>query len=240
MEDQFTRTRMLLGDDAIRRLAEARVAVFGVGGVGGYVVEVLARSGVGAIDLVDNDTVNITNINRQIIALHSTIGMAKVDVAERRIKDINPDCNVMKYRLFYLPDNADAIDLARYDYVVDCIDTVTAKIELIRRCKSLDIPIICSMGTANKMDPTQFRIADIYQTSIDPLAKILRKKLRHIGIQHLKVVYSLEEPMKPYTEYEPEGSRESRRPTPASNAFVPAAAGLVIGGEVVKEIISQR
>lgn len=237
MEDQYTRTRMLLGDDAVKRLADAKVVVFGIGGVGGYVVEVLARSGVGTIDLVDNDTVNVTNINRQIIALHSTIGMAKVEVAERRIKDINPCCNVTTYRMFYLPDNADAIDLAKYDYVVDCIDTVVAKIELIRRCKALGVPVICSMGTANKMSATLFRVADINQTSVDPLAKILRKKLRHIGIEHVKVVFSTEEPMKPHSEYEPEGSRTSRRPIPASNAFVPAAAGLIIGGEVVKELI---
>ena len=236
MEDQFTRTRMLIGDDAVQRLANAHVAVFGVGGVGGYVVEVLARSGVGAIDIIDNDTVNITNINRQIIALHSTIGQPKVDVTAVRIKDINPNCRVEKFNMFYLPENAGTIDLSKYDYVVDCIDTVTAKIELIKRCHTLGKPIICSMGTANKMDPTQFRIVDITETSIDPLAKILRKKLRHIGIEHVKVVFSPEQPMKPLTEYEPESDNTSRRPTPASNAFVPAAAGLVIGGEVVKEI----
>lgn len=237
MEDQFTRTRMLIGDDAVKTLASAHVAVFGVGGVGGYVVEVLARSGIGAIDIIDNDTVSITNINRQIIALHSTVGKLKTDVAAERIKDINPNCKVEKFNMFYLPENADAIDLSKYDYVVDCIDTVTAKIELIKRCHALGIPIICSMGTANKMDPTQFRIVNIAETSIDPLAKILRKKLRHIGIDHLKVAFSQEEPIKPLNEYEPESDKTSRRPTPASNAFVPAAAGLIIGGEVVREII---
>ena len=222
---------MLLGSEAMDRLAKSRVAVFGVGGVGGYVVEVLARSGVGAIDIVDNDRVCVTNINRQIIALLSTIGRYKVDVAEERIHDINSQCVVTKYQQFYLPENADTIDLSQFDYVVDCVDTVTAKLEIIRRCKRLDVPLISSMGAANKLDATAFRVADIDKTAVDPLAKIIRKKLRKEGIAGVKVVYSEEEPIKPlYT------TEATERPVPASNAFVPAAAGLIIGGEVVKDL----
>ncbi len=217
-------------------LAASRVAVFGVGGVGGYAVEVLARSGVGALDLVDNDTVNITNINRQIIALLSTIGQYKVDVAGQRILDINSECRVTKHRQFYLPENADQIDLRQFDYVVDCIDTVTAKLELIRRCKQAGIPIISSMGAANKLDATAFRVADIEKTSVDPLAKIIRKKLRKEGIRDVKVVYSEEEPLQTFETTE-ETAAPGRHSIPASNAFVPAAAGLIIGGEVVKDLI---
>ena len=234
---------MLFGDEALATLARSRVAVFGVGGVGGYAVEVLARSGVGALDLIDNDRVSITNINRQIIALTSTIGQFKVDVARERILDINPECRVTTYRQFYLPENADTIDLSAYDYVVDCIDTVTAKLELIRRCKRLGVRIISSMGAANKIDPTAFRVADISKTSIDPLAKIIRKKLRREGITDVKVVFSEEEPMTPLPQPATEEKEEStgqptpRRSTPASNAFVPAAAGLVVGGTVVKDLI---
>lgn len=221
------------------RLSGCHVAVFGVGGVGGYAVEVLARSGVGAITLIDNDCVSISNINRQIIALLSTVGRPKVEVARERILDINPECKVTTLQQFYLPENADEIDLTTFDYVVDCIDTVKAKLELIRRCRSLNVPIICSMGAANKMDATAFRVADIDKTSVDPLAKIIRKKLRKEGIHGVKVVYSEEEPLLP-TEPTEEAIPEGRHTIPASNAFVPAAAGLIIGGEVLKDLILDR
>ena len=245
MEHEFTRTEMLIGTDALDRLKRASVIIFGVGGVGGYTCEALARSGVGRLTLVDKDTVSITNINRQILALHSTLGMYKVDVAEQRIKDINPACSVDARKMFYLPENADDIDLSEYDYVVDCIDTVKAKLELARRCHRLGVPFISSMGAANKMDATGFRVADIQKTQIDPLAKVIRKQLRKEGIYHLKVVYSEEIPMKPYNfdNNLPENNMSAddcttagKRPTPASNAFVPAAAGLVIASEVVKTI----
>lgn len=239
MQDQFSRTEMLFGKSAMQRLAKSRVAVFGVGGVGGYVVEVLARSGVGTIALIDNDHVALSNVNRQIIATLSTVGRLKVDVCEERIHDINPACAVRKYPMFYLPANADTINLAEYDYVVDCIDTVAAKLELIRRCHDLQVPLICCMGAANKMDPTAFRVTDIYKTNMDPLAKIIRKKLRKLGIRELKVVYSEEEPMQP-SEPAGEETQKERRPVPASNAFVPAAAGLVCGGEVVKDLIKNE
>lgn len=243
--DQFQRTRMLLGDAAVELLREKHVAVFGVGGVGGHVVEVLARSGVGAIDIIDNDRVNITNINRQIIALHSTVGQLKVDVMEQRILDINPDCTVRKFATFYLPANADEFDLTKYDYVVDCIDTVSAKVELVRRCHALNIRILSCMGAANKMDATAFRITDISKTSMDPLAKVIRKRLRKLNIDHLKVVFSEEQPTVPMVQDtcndNPECSGQSaRRPVPASNAFVPAAAGLIAGGEVIKDIIGWK
>lgn len=236
MENQYSRLELLIGENAVANIRQSKVAVFGVGGVGGYVVEVLARSGVGSICIIDNDKVNITNINRQIIALHSTIGEYKVDALEKRILDINPDCNVIKHKMFYLPDNADEIDLTGYDYVIDCIDTVAAKIELIKRCKSLSIPIICSMGTANKMNPLAFRITDLSKTNIDPLARVLRKKLRKIGITSLDVLYSEEQPRRLGNETLTD---ENTHPTPASNAFVPAAAGLIIGGEVVKRLMAR-
>lgn len=236
MENQYSRLELLIGENAVANIRQSKVAVFGVGGVGGYVVEILARSGVGSICIIDNDKVNITNINRQIIALHSTIGEYKVDALEKRILDINPDCNVIKYKMFYLPDNADEIDLTGYDYVIDCIDTVAAKIELIKRCKSFSIPIICSMGTANKMNPLAFRITDLSKTNIDPLARVLRKKLRKIGITSLDVLYSEEQPRRLGSE---EITNNNAHPTPASNAFVPAAAGLIIGGEVVKRLMAR-
>ncbi|HEY9543201.1 tRNA threonylcarbamoyladenosine dehydratase [Prevotella sp.] len=250
MQNQFSRTQLLFGKPALDTLKGARVAIFGIGGVGGHVVEVLARSGVGELAIIDNDRVCITNINRQIIALQSTIGRYKVDVAEERIHDINKECIVHKYQMFYLPQNADEIDLSKYDYVVDCIDTITAKIELIKRCHSLHIPIISSMGAANKLDPTAFEIADINKTQMDPLAKIIRKKLRKLNIPKLKVVYSKEEPLRPieettiptpndgaYADNDMEKQAE-RRTVPASNAFVPAAAGIILGGEVVKDLIA--
>lgn len=226
MEDPFSRTRLLFGNAALDKLAACHIAVFGVGGVGGYATEVLARSGVGALDLIDSDRVCLSNINRQIIALHSTIGRLKVDVAKERIHDINPNCEVRTYPTFYLPENADEFDLSQYDYVVDCIDTVTAKLEVIRRCHRHGVPVISSMGAAYKTDATGFHVADIEQTQMDPLAKIIRKKLRKEGIHGLKVVYSEEQPL-----------AVSDRSTPASNAFVPAAAGLILGGEVVKDLI---
>ena len=240
-EDIFSRTRMLLGQGALELLGKSKVAIFGVGGVGGYVAEVLARSGVGELHLIDNDVVCASNINRQIYALHSTIGLPKVMVASKRIHDINPACRVCTYQLFYLPENADTIDLGSMDYVVDCIDTVTAKIELALRCHALGVPLISSMGAANKMDPTGFRVADINKTKVDPLAKAIRQKLRKMGITHLKVVYSEEPPIKPLSTPSCQESSDNgetpRRSIPASNAFVPAAAGLVVGGEVVKDLI---
>lgn len=227
---------MLLGAEAMKRLAGSRVAVFGVGGVGGYVVEVLARSGVGAIDLIDNDTVSESNVNRQIIALMTNVGRDKVDVAEERILAINPECVVRKHKMFYVRDNADEMDLTVYDYIADCIDTVSAKMELVRRCTRLGIPLLCSMGAANKLDPTAFRVADITKTMMDPLAKIMRKKLRREGINHFKCVYSAEKPLE-LKEQAPEGEDPgTHHMVVASNAFVPAAAGIVMGGEIVKDI----
>lgn len=251
-ENQFSRTRALIGDEAVERLRGSHVAVFGVGGVGGYVVEVLARSGVGSIDIIDSDRVSVSNINRQIIALHSTVGRLKVDVAAERIRDINPDCTVRCFPVFYLPKdsgdlkaNADSFDLSQYDYVVDCIDTVSAKIDLIRRCHALGTPLLSCMGAANKMDATAFRVADINETQMDPLAKVIRKKLRKLDIPRLKVVYSEEQPMKSALfEDKPEKQNDAsptlKRPIPASNAFVPAAAGLIAGGEVIKDIIAKH
>ena len=233
MQNPFARTELLFGKEAIEMLHQACVIVFGVGGVGGYVVEVLARSGVGNICMVDNDTINPTNLNRQIIALHSTLGRLKIDAMEERIHDIYPACKVEKHAMFYLPENADSIDLAQYDYVVDCIDTVKAKLEIIRRCHRLNIPVISSMGAANKIDPTAFRVTDISKTDTDPLAKVLRKTLRKEGITHFKVVCSNETPILP-----PLDSVEGK--VPASNAFVPATAGLIIGGEVIKDIINNK
>ena len=234
---------MLFGQAAIETLQRSHVAVFGIGGVGGYAVEVLARSGVGEITLIDNDRVCWSNINRQIYALTSTIGQLKVDVAKARINDINPSCKVHCYPMFYLPENADEIDLSTYDYVVDCIDTIKAKLELIRRCHRLNVPLISSMGAANKIDATAFRVVDLSETNMDPLARILRKTLRKEGIVHLKVVYSEEQPLVPVESEKVEDSEaneekvSTHRTTPASNAFVPAAAGLIVGGEVVKDLI---
>lgn len=238
MQEWYSRTEMLFGHEAIEALAAARVAVFGVGGVGGYAVEVMARSGVGRIDLIDNDTVSITNINRQIIALNSNVGQYKVDVARQRVLDINPQCDVRAIRMFYLPEEANNIDLSEYDYVVDCIDTIKAKIDIAIRCHELGVPVISSMGAANKLDPTMFRVTDLSKTSMDPIARIMRKKLRKVGIEHLKVVYSEEQPEKATDCDAPDdNATTSKRPVPASNAFVPAAAGIIIGGEVVKDII---
>ncbi len=233
MKAQFSRIQMLVGEAAIKTLNASRVAVFGVGGVGGYVVEVLARSGVGAIDVIDNDRVCPTNINRQILATHSTVGELKVDVAEQRIHDINPLCQVRKFPMFYLPERAADLPLEHYDYVVDCIDTVTAKLDIIRRCKALGVPILSCMGAAFKMDATQFQVTDIHKTVNDPLARVIRNKLRREGIKKLKVVYSPEVPLK---NIEQESTEEQGK-TPGSNAWVPATAGLIAGGEVVKDLI---
>lgn len=236
-EEWLDRTERLIGSEALERLAVARVALFGIGGVGGYALEVLARSGVGAIDLIDGDRVAVTNINRQLIALTSTVGRMKTDVAEERVKDINPRCKVVKYNIFYLPDNADTINLKDYDYVADCIDNITAKAELIRRCTEMNVPIISCMGAAFKMNVTAFRVADLADTKMDPIAKLLRKRLRPLGIEHVKVVYSEEVPL-----LRQEKNKEGRgtRPIPASNAFVPAAAGLLLGSEVVKDLTTKK
>ncbi len=237
MVNEFSRTALLLGDEAIEKLKKARVAVFGVGGVGGYTVEALARSGVGAIDLIDNDRVSLSNINRQIIATHSTIGQLKVEVAKERVLDINPNCEVKTYPVLYMPETADAFDFSLYDYVVDAIDTVTGKIELVMRAQEKGTPIISSMGAGNKLDPTAFEVADIYKTSVCPLAKVMRRELKKRGVKKLKVVYSKEEAITPVGEIEEDA--QGRRSIPGSIAFVPSVAGLIIGGEVVKDIVKK-
>ena len=227
---------MLIGEEGLEKLLSSHVCVFGVGGVGSYVVEALARSGVGKIDLVDADTVCESNINRQIIATHKTLGMYKVDAEKDRILEINPNCEVGVYRMFYLPENAGDIDMNVYDYVVDAVDTVTAKIEIIKRAKEAGTPVISSMGAANKLDPTAFEVADIYKTQVCPLAKVMRRELKKRGIESLKVVYSREEAIKPFRLEEEEAGR---RVTPASIAFVPSVAGLIVAGEVIKDLIKR-
>ena len=248
MLNQFSRTQLLLGQDGMDRLANARVAVFGVGGVGGFTVEALARSGVGAIDLIDDDKVCLTNINRQIIALRSTVGKYKVDVAAERLRDINQNIQVNTYKTFYMPDTAHQFDFSQYDYVVDAIDTITGKLELVMQAHKAGTPIICSMGAGNKLDPTAFRVADIYKTSVDPLARVMRHELRKRGIKKLKVVYSEEPPMRPVDDMAsscrtncicPPGVARKcteRRDIPGSNAFVPSVVGLIIAGEVIKDL----
>ena len=246
MPDRFQRTKMLLGEGALKRLAECRVAVFGVGGVGGYVVEALARSGVGALDLVDKDLVDVTNINRQIIAADSTVGRPKVDVARARVLDINPDCRVTAHRCFFLPETEAQFDFTQYDYVVDAIDTVTAKLSLAERAQAAGVPIISAMGAGNKLDPTSFRVADIYETSGDPLARVMRRELRKRGVTRLKVVYSTEPPITPIAAADATPA-ESGAPavasprwgTPGSAAFVPSVAGLIIASEVVRDLIGE-
>ncbi len=233
MEDQYSRTRLLLGQAALDKLRRSRVAVFGVGGVGGYAVEALARSGVGRLDLIDSDTVSLSNLNRQIIATHSTVGMHKVDAAAERIKDIDPTIEVRTYKIFYTPETAGQFDFTQYDYVVDAIDTVTGKLALVERAKQAGTPILSCMGAGNKLDAAAFDVADISRTSMCPLARIMRKELRKRGIGHLKVVYSREEALEPLEEIETEGQR---RPVPGSVAFVPGAAGLIAAGEVVKDL----
>jgi tRNA A37 threonylcarbamoyladenosine dehydratase len=238
IHEQFLRTQMLLGTEALEKLQKARVAVFGIGGVGGYTVEALARSGVGQLDLIDSDTVSASNINRQILATHSTVGMPKVEAAKTRILDINPDCLVRTYQMFYLPETADQFDFTQYDYIVDAIDTVTGKLQLVQRAYEVGTPIICCMGTGNKLDASAFEVADISKTTMCPLARIMRKELAKRGIKHLKVVYSKEEALTP-TGWEEEAAALGKRQIPGSVAFVPGAAGLILAGEVIKDIANR-
>ena len=235
MQEQFLRTAMLLGEEAVERLKNARVAVFGIGGVGGYTVEALARAGIGRIDLIDNDEVSRSNINRQLLATHSTVGMPKVEAARIRILDINPDCVVRTHQVFYTPETAGRFDFREYDYIVDAIDTVTGKLALVERANEAGTPIICCMGTGNKLDASAFQVADISKTSMCPLARIMRKELGKRGIKHLKVVYSQEEALTP-TGWEEEAAALGKRQIPGSVAFVPGTAGLILAGEVVKDI----
>ncbi|MCH5316998.1 MAG: tRNA threonylcarbamoyladenosine dehydratase [Eubacterium sp.] len=242
MLNQFSRTELLLGREAMEKLAGCRVAVFGIGGVGGYTVEALARSGVGAIDLIDDDKVCLTNINRQIIATRKTVGQYKVDVAEERILEINPNVKVTKFQTFYTPETADQFDFTQYDYIVDAIDTVTGKIALVVNAKAAGTPIISSMGAGNKLDPTAFEVADLYKTSVCPLAKVMRRELKNRGIKKLKVVYSKEPAMTPAESEESRlegnenGNVHARRQVPGSTAFVPSVVGLIIAGEVIKDL----
>ena len=235
MQEQFIRTEMLLGAEALRRLQRARVALFGLGGVGGYVLEALARSGVGQLDLIDNDTVSVSNLNRQILATHATIGMRKVDAARQRVQDINPDCLVRTYAVFYTPETAGQFDFTQYDYIVDAIDTVTGKLALVQHAHDAGAPIISCMGTGNKLNPAMFEVADISKTSMCPLARVMRRELGKRGIRHLKVVYSKEEAIAP-TGWEAEAAALGKRQIPGSSAFVPGAAGLILAGEVVRDI----
>lgn len=233
VEGRFERMEMLLGKEAAGRLQKARVAVFGIGGVGGYVAEALARSGVGAIDLIDSDKVAESNINRQIIALSGTIGKYKTDVMKERILEINPSAEVRVFHCFFLPENKDAFDFSGYSYIVDAVDTVTAKIELVMQAREYGIPVISSMGTGNKLDPARFEVADIYETSVCPLARVMRRELKKRGIKNLKVVYSREEPIA----VSGEKNDSSRRPVPGSVAFVPPVAGMIMAGEIIKDML---
>ena len=235
MTGEFSRTELLIGKAAVKKLAKCRVAVFGIGGVGGYAVEALVRSGIGAIDLIDNDTVSLSNLNRQILATHQTLGKNKVDVASKRITDINPNVAVFKHQCFYLPENADMFDFSAYDYVIDAVDTVTAKLSIITEAKRAGVPVISCMGAGNKLDPTLFRVADIYKTKVCPLAKVMRNECKKRGIKNLKVVYSEELPIHPAKSDEEKGA--SGRPAPGSIAFVPSVAGLILAGEVIKDLI---
>ena len=252
MLGQFSRTELIFGKEAMEKLASSRVAVFGIGGVGGFTVEALVRSGVGAVDLIDDDKVCLTNINRQIYATRKTVGQYKVDVAKERILDINPDADVRIYKTFFTPETADGFDFSEYDYVVDAIDTVTGKIELVLKAKAANTPIICSMGAGNKLDPTAFEVADIYKTSVCPLARVMRYELRKRGVDSLKVVYSKEKPIPPVEDMAiscktncicPPGTARKctqRNQVPGSNAFVPSTAGLIIAGEVIKDLTGIR
>ena len=234
----FSRTQLLLGKEAMEKLHNARVAVFGLGGVGGYVAEALARSGVGQLDLIDSDSVSVSNLNRQILATHSTVGLPKVEAARRRILDINPDCIVRVHQVFYTPETAGLFDFTQYNYIVDAIDTVTGKLALIGAARAANVSIICSMGTGNKLDPTAFRVADLADTSVCPLARIMRKECRRRGFDGVKVVYSEEDPLTPNPSAEEmEELPEGRNALPGSCAFVPASAGLLLAGEVIKELI---
>ena len=233
---EFCRTAYLLGEDSVRLLAAKKVAVFGVGGVGGYICEALSRAGIGALDLYDADTVAVSNINRQIVALHSTIGKYKTEVMKERIADINPDCSVRTFNVFYLPDNADSFDLSQYDYVADAVDTVKAKLERAVRAKAAGVPIISAMGAGNKLDPCAFKVADISKTSTCPLAKVMRRELRARGINHLKVVYSEEAAHEPHRLDESEITSPGKRTVPGSISFVPSVVGLIMAGEIIKDI----
>ena len=236
MKEQFSRTGLLLGETAVERLSRARVAVFGLGGVGGYTVEALARAGVGNLDLIDKDTVSLSNINRQILATHDTVGMEKTEAAKQRVLKINPEARVRTYPVFYTPDTASDFDFTRYDYIVDAIDTVTAKLALVQQARAAGTPIISCMGTGNKLDPTMFRVEDLAKTSMCPLARVMRKELGKRGIRHLKVVYSQEQALTP-TGWEEEAAATGKRQIPGSVSFVPGAAGLILAGEVIKDLI---
>lgn len=230
---------MLLGKEAVEKLKNSRVAVFGIGGVGGYALEALVRAGVGEIDIVDSDDVAVSNINRQILATTKTVGQKKVDVAEKRAKEINPDVKINKFPIFYLPETADVFDFANYDYIIDAIDTVSGKMELVKRAHEIGTPIICSMGTGNKLDPSAFEVADIYKTSVCPLAKVMRGLCKKAGIKHLKVVYSKELPITPHEIEGTEKKGTVGRTSPASCSFVPPVAGFILAGEVVKDLVNK-
>ncbi len=233
----FSRTELILGSGAMERLSAARVAVFGIGGVGGYTAEALARSGIGALDLIDNDTVSESNINRQIIALHSTVGRYKTEAAAERLQDINPNLKLTLHNIFFTPETAAEFDFTKYDYVVDAIDTVTGKIELVMRAQSAEVPVISAMGAGNKLDPTAFEVSDIYSTSVCPLARVMRYELKKRGVKALKVVYSREKPLTPARAAE---EAPAGKAVPGSTAFVPPVMGLIIAGEVVKDIAMIR
>lgn len=246
MLNQFSRTELLLGCEAMEKLANSRVAVFGLGGVGSYTLEALVRSGVGAVDLIDDDKVCLTNLNRQLYATHKTLGQYKVDVAAQRIAEINPDVTVRTYKTFYTPETAEQFDFSLYDYVVDAIDTVTGKISLVLQAQAACTRIISAMGAGNKLDPTAFEVADIFDTSVCPLAKVMRKELARRGVKQLKVVYSKEKPIVPIesgaqceSNSDEEGSHAQRRQVPGSSAFVPPVVGLIIAGEVIKDIVGK-
>lgn len=233
MDNQFSRTELVYGEGTIEKLSGKRVAVFGIGGVGGYVCEALVRSGVQAFDLIDSDKISLTNINRQIIALHSTVGRSKTEVMKERMLDINPDVDVRIHNKFFLPDNADEFPFGEYDYVVDAVDTVAAKLEIITRCQAMGVPVISSMGAGNKLDPSGFRIADIYSTTMCPLAKVMRKELKARGVKALKVVFSDEPPRKSVIS-------DGRRNAPGSTAFAPSVAGLILASEVMKDLVASE
>lgn len=235
MESQWIRTELLLGEEAVQILKQSHVAIFGVGGVGGFVCEALARTGVGTFDLIDRDTVSVSNINRQIIATHSTVGRVKVEVMKERIMEINPEAKVNIHKCFFLPENAEEFDFSQYSYVVDAVDTVTAKIELVLQAQRAGVPVISSMGAGNKLDPTRFEVADIYETSVCPLAKVMRKELKRRDVKNLKVVYSREKALEPKFDLPGE---EGRRAVPGSIAFVPSVAGLIAAGEVIRDLTS--
>ena len=252
MLNQFSRTQLIYGEAAMEKLARSRVAVFGIGGVGGYVVEALARTGIGALDLIDDDKVAVTNINRQILATFRTVGRYKVDVAEERIAEISPDCQVRTYKTFYLPDTQDQFDFRQYDYIVDAIDTVTGKLAIIENAKKAGVPVISSMGAGNKIKPSALEVADLYETSVCPLARVMRRECKKRGIESLKVVYSKEKPLRPLMDPQleaslrqekqapslTEGESLPRRDIPGSTAFVPSAAGLIIAGEVINDLLA--